>query len=92
MEHSEVEALADEAKEAVADHCARLIRTLGEFGYSGDENIAFVQLAASQLLGGSLDLWLETHGGDTETLSRFVCARIEAKKARDGYVKKRDLH
>tara|TARA_B100000780_G_scaffold258619_1_gene209054 strand:- start:1023 stop:1301 length:279 start_codon:yes stop_codon:yes gene_type:complete len=92
MEHSEVDELSSEAEKVVQDACSRLMRTLGEFGYSGNENIAFVQLAASKLLGGSLDLWLETQCGDTETLGRFVCARIEAKKARDGYAKKRDLH
>ena len=59
------------------------MKTIGEFGYSGDQKIAFVQVALSQLLGGSLDLWLETHGGDADTLGRFVSARIDAKKHRD---------
>ena len=68
------------------------MKTIGEIGYSGDQKIAFVQVALSQLLGGSLDLRLETHGGDTDTLGRFVCARIDAKKARDADAKTRDLH
>ena len=92
MEKYEIREIADEAEMIVQDHCARLMKTIGEFGYSGDQKIAFVQVALSQLLGGSLDLWLETHGGDTDTLGRFVCARIDAKKARDEDAKKRDLH
>jgi len=92
MTDIEIEILGDEATEVVQDHCSRLMQTLGAFGHSGDEQIAFVQLASSQLLGGSLDLWLELHGGDTDTLGRFVCARIDAKKARDNDAKTQDLH
>ena len=92
MEIDEIREIADEATEVVQDHCARLMKTIGEFGYSGDQKIAFVQVALSQLLGGSLDLWLETHGGDAETLGRFVSARINAKKHRDQDAKTRNLH
>lgn len=92
MEIDEIREIADEATEVVQDHCARLMKTIGEFGYSGDQKIAFVQVALSQLLGGSLDLWLETHGGDAETLGRFVSARIDAKKARDNDAKPQNLH
>ena len=92
MTEYEIEILGDEASEVVQDHCSRLMQTLGAFGHSGDEQVAFVQLASSQLLGGSLDLWLELHGGDTDTLGRFVCARIDAKKARDEDAKTQDLH
>lgn len=92
MEKYEIREIADEAEMIVQDHCARLMKTIGEFGYSGDQKIAFAQVALSQLLGGSLDLWLETHGGDAETLGRFVSARIDAKKHRDQDAKTRDLH
>ena len=92
MTESEIREIADEATEGVQDHCARLMKTIGEFGYSGDQKIAFVQVALSQLLGGSLDLWLETHGGDAETLGRFVSARIDAKKHCDDAEKKRQLN
>ena len=92
MTEYEIEILGDEATEVVQDHCSRLMQTLGTFGHSGDEQVAFVQLASSQLLGGSLDLWLELHGGDAETLGRFVSARVDAKKHRDQDALKRDLH
>ena len=92
MEIDEIREIADEAKMVVQDHCARLMKTISEFGYSGDQKIAFVQVALSQLLGGSLDLWLETHGGDAETLGRVVSARIDAKKHCDDAEKKRQLN
>ena len=92
MTRDEIREIADEAEMVVQGHCARLMKTISEFGYSGDQKIAFVQVALSQLLGGSLDLWLETHGGDAETLGRFVSARINAKKHRDQDAKTRNLH
>lgn len=92
MNKDEVKIIKDEAEMVVRENCARLIKTLSEFGYSGDQCDAFVALASSHLLGGSLDLWLEVHGGDTETLGRFVCARIEAKEKRDAAEKNRRLN
>jgi hypothetical protein len=92
MNKDEAKIIKDEAEMVVRENCARLIKTLSEFGYSGDQCDAFVQIASSHLLGGSLDLWLEVHGGDTDTLARFVCARIEAKKKRDATEKRRKSH
>jgi hypothetical protein len=92
MNKSEAEIIKNEAELVVRENCSRLIKTLSEFGYSGDQCDAFVQIASSHLLGGSLDLWLEVHGGDTDTLARFVCARIEAKKKRDATEKRRKSH
>ena len=45
MTEYEIEILGDEATEVVQDHCSRLMQTLGTFGHSGDEQVAFVQLA-----------------------------------------------
>jgi hypothetical protein len=92
MNKAEAKIIRDEAELVVRENCARLIKTLSEFGYAGAQCDAFVQIASSHLLGGSLDLWLEVHGGDTDTLARFVCARIEAKKKRDAAEKRRKTH
>jgi len=92
MNKAEAEIIKNEAELVVRENCSRLIKTLSEFGYSGVQCDAFVQIASSHLLGGSLDLWLEVHGGDTDTLARFVCARIDAKKKRDAAEKRRKSH
>jgi hypothetical protein len=92
MNKAEAEIIKNEAELVVRENCSRLIKTLSEFGYSGVQCDAFVQIASSHLLGGSLDLWLEVHGGDTDTLTRFVCARIDAKKKRDASEKRRKSH
>ena len=82
MEH-EVNALLSEAQELVSAHCSQLVRSIGEMGYLGHEQEAFCKLVSAQLLGASLDLWLEIHGDDPEPLKRFVTMRLQAKAARD---------
>ena len=92
MTESELKELHSEAQRATQDTVSRLLKTLGEFGYSGDEQIAFIRLAASELVGGAADLFLETHYGDAQTLYRYVGTRIAAKKYRDDAEKKRQLN
>ena len=57
MTEAELKELHTEAQRVTQDTCSRLLKTLGEFGYSGDEQIAFIQLAASELVGGAADLF-----------------------------------
>ena len=92
MTESEIRELHSEAQRVTQDTVSRLLKTLGEFGYSGDEQIAFIRLAASELVGGAADLFLETHYGDAQTLYRYVGTRIAAKKYRDDAEKKRQLN
>ena len=90
MEIDEIREIADEAKMVVQDHCARLMKTISKFGYRGDQKIAFLQVALSQLLGGSLDLWLETHGGDAENAGPLCFCPYRCKKtSRSGCIKAR---
>ena len=92
MTESEIRELHSEAQRVTQDTVSRLLKTLGEFGYSGDEQIAFIRLAASELVGGAADLFLETHYGDGQTLNNFIGTRIAAKKFRDDAEKKRRLN
>ena len=92
MTESELKELHSEAQRATQDTVSRLLKTLGEFGYSGDEQIAFIRLAASELVGGAADLFLETHYGDAQTLYRYVGTRVAAKKYRDEAEKKQRLN
>lgn len=46
--------------------------------YVGHEREAFLKLTTAQLLGASLDLWLELIGNDPEPLKRFVTMRLQA--------------
>ena len=92
MTEAELKELHSEAQRLAQDTCSRLLKTLGEFGYSGDEQIAFIRLAASELVGGAADLFLETHYGDGDTLNKYIGTRIAAKKYRDEIEKKRQLN
>ena len=79
----EVNALLSDAQELVSAHCSKLVRSIGEMGYLGHEQEAFCKLVSAQMLGASLDLWLEINGDDPEPLKRFVTMRLQAKTARD---------
>ena len=79
----ELNALLSDAQELVSAHCSQLVRSIGEMGYLGHEQEAFCTLVSGQLLGASLDLWLEINGDDPEPLKRFVTMRLQAKTARD---------
>ena len=92
MTEAEVKELHSEAQRVTRDTCSRLLKTLGEFGYSGDEQIVFIRLAASELVGGAADLFLETHHGDGDTLNKYIGTRIAAKKYRDDAEKRRQLN
>ena len=92
MEKYEIRELHSEAQKVTQDTVRRLLKTVGEFGYSGDEQIAFIRLAASELVGGAADLFLETHYGDGDTLNAYIGTRIAAKKHRDEAEKKRRLN
>tara|TARA_B100000768_G_C11126897_1_gene310006 strand:+ start:452 stop:730 length:279 start_codon:yes stop_codon:yes gene_type:complete len=92
MTKDELRELHSEAQKVTQDTVSRLLKTLGEFGYSGDEQIAFIRLAASELVGGAADLFLETHYGDGQTLNKYVETRIAAKKFRDDAEKRRQLN
>jgi ribosomal protein S18 len=88
----EVNALLSDAQELVSAHCSQLARSIGEMGYLGHEQEAFCKLVSAQLLGASLDLWLEIHGDDPEPLKRFVTMRLQAKTARDTGVNQQKSH
>jgi ribosomal protein S18 len=88
----EVNALLSDAQELVSAHCSQLVRSIGEMGYLGHEQEAFCKLVSAQLLGASLDLWLEIHGDDPEPLKRFVTMRLQAKTARDTGVNQQKSH
>jgi hypothetical protein len=92
MTESEIRELHSEAQRVTQDTVSRLLKTLGEFAYSGDEQIAFIRLAASELVGGAADLFLETHYGDGDTLNKYIRTRIAAKKFRDEAEKRRQLN
>ena len=92
MTKDELRELHSEAQKVTQDTCSRLLKTLGEFGYSGDQQIVFIRLAASELVGGAADLFLETHYGDGQTLNNFIGTRIAAKKYRDDAEKRRQLN
>lgn len=92
MTETELRELHSEAQKATQDTVSRLLKTLGEFGFSGDEQIVFIRLAASELVGGAADLFLETHYGDGDTLNKYIGTRIAAKKYRDEIEKKRQLN
>ena len=80
---NEVNALLSEAQELVSNHCGQLVRSIGEMGYLGHEQEAFCRLVSAQLLGASLDLWIEIQGDDPAPLEKFVSLRLQAKTARD---------
>ena len=80
---NDVKELLSDAQELVSAHCSQLVRSIGEMGYLGQEQEAFCKLVSAQMLGASLDLWLEIHGDDPEPLKRFVTMRLQAKTARD---------
>ena len=78
-----MKAIVSDAQELVSNHCSRLVLSISEMGYVGHEREAFLKLTTAQLLGASLDLWLELIGNDPEPLKRFVTMRLQAKDARD---------
>ena len=88
----EVNALLSDAQELVSAHCSKLVRSIGEMGLVGQEQEAFCKLVSGQMLGASLDLWLEIHGDDPEPLKRFVTMRLQAKTARDTGLDKQKNH
>jgi len=79
----EVKALLSDAQELVSAHCGQLVRSIGEMGYLGHEQEALCRLVSAQLLGESLDLWIEIQGDDPAPLEKFVSLRLQAKTARD---------
>ena len=89
---NEVNALLSDAQELVSNHCGQILRSVGEMGFVGQEQEAFCKLVSGQLLGASLDLWLEINGDDPEPLKRFVTMRIQAKTARDTGLDKQKSH
>ena len=89
---NEVNALLSDAQELVSNHCGQILRSVGEMGFVGQEQEAFCKLVSGQLLGASLDLWLEINGDDPEPLKRFVTMRIQAKTARDTGVNQQKSH
>ena len=88
----EVNALLSDAQELVSAHCSQLVRSIGEMGFVGQEQEAFCKLLSAQLLGASLDLWLEIHGDDPAPLEKFVSLRLQAKTARDTGVNQAKSH
>jgi ribosomal protein S18 len=88
----EVNALLSDAQELVSAHCAQLVRSIGEMGFVGQEQEAFCKLVSAQLLGASLDLWIEIHGDDPAPLEKFVSLRLQVKTARDTGLDKQKSH
>ena len=88
----EVNSLLSDAQELVSAHCSQLVRSVGEMGYLGHEQEAFCKLVSGQMLGASLDLWLEIHGDDPAPLEKFVSLRLQAKTARDTGLDKQKNH
>ena len=60
--------------------------------YVGHEREVFLRLTTAQLLGASLDLWLELIVNDPEPLRRFVTMRLQAKDARDKGAEIQKMH
>ena len=79
----EVNALLSDAQELVSAHCSQIVRSVGEMGFVGQEQEAFCKLVSAQLLGASLDLWIEIQGDGPAPLEKFVSLRLQAKTARD---------
>jgi len=92
MSDREVKEMLSEARQLVSNHCGQIVRSVGEMGFVGQEQEAFCKLVSGQLLGASLDLWLEIHGDDPEPLKRFVTMRLQAKAARDTGVNQQKSH
>ena len=92
MSEKEVKEMLSEARELVSNHCGQIVRSVGEMGYIGDQQQAFCKLVSGQMLGASLDLWLEINGDDPEPLKRFVTMRLQAKTARDTGLDKQKSH
>ena len=92
MSDKEVKEMLSEARQLVSNHCGQIVKTIGEMGYVGDQQQAFCKFVSGQLLGASLDLWLEIHGDDPEPLKRFVTMRLQAKTARDTGLDKQKSH
>ena len=61
-------------------------------GFVGQEQEAFCKLVSAQLLGASLDLWIEIQGDDPAPLEKFVSLRLQAKTARDTGLDKQKSH
>ena len=61
-------------------------------GFVGQEQEAFCKLVSAQLLGASLDLWIEIQGDDPAPLEKFVSLRLQAKTARDTGVNQQKNH
>ena len=79
----EFEALLSNAQELVSAHCGQIIHSIGEMGYLDQEREVFRKLVSAQLLGASLDLWIEIQGDDPALLEKFVSLRLKAKTERD---------
>ena len=79
----EFEALLSDAQELVSAHCGQIIHSIGEMGYLDDEQEVFCKLVSAQLLGASLDVWIEIQGDDPAPLEKFVSLRLKAKTERD---------
>ena len=79
----EFEALLSDAQELVSAHCSQIMHSIGEMGYLDHEQEVFCKLVSAQLLGASLDLWIEIQGDDPAPLEKFVSLRLKAKTERD---------
>ena len=83
MSENEMKALLSDAQDLVSAHCGQIIHSIGEMGYLHHEQEVFCKLVSAQLLGASLDLWLEILGDDPAPLEKFVNLRLKAKTERD---------
>ena len=89
---TEVKELLSDAQKLVSAHCSHIVRSVGEMGFVGQEQEAFCKLVSAQLLGASLDLWIEIQGDDPAPLEKFVSLRLQAKTARDTGLDKQKSH
>ena len=92
MSENEMKELLSDAQELVSAHCSQILRSVGEMGFVGQEQEAFCRLVSAQLLGASLDLWIEIQGDDPAPLEKFVSLRLQAKTARDSGLKHHKKH
>lgn len=92
MSENELKAILSDAQKLVSAHCGQIVRSIGEMGYLGHEQEAFCKLVSAQLLGASLDLWIEIQGDDPAPLEKFVSLRLQAKTARDSGLKHHKKH
>ena len=89
---NDVKELLSDAQELVSTHCGQILRSVCEMGYLGHDQEAFCKLVSAQLLGASLDLWIEIQGDDPAPLEKFVSLRLQAKTVRDSGLKNHTKH